>query len=715
MSRLWYNKTPSMWEEALPIGNGRIGGMVYADACQDKIVLNEETLWSGGPEGKGVQHSMEDIEKIRTLIRNKEYDKSDPAISDFMDGDHTQLYMTLGELNIKDTTRHNRDITDYERELSLDNAVVSCKYKHKGYDYKREYFASLADDVMVIKVTGFDLFATINLDCWLECDVKYVNDTVTIVGRAPTNFFPNSFVNKFEYDENKESIPFMVEMKIFTDRFVAGMGKNIDVAGASYFTIVYSIATGFNGFDKLPQSQGKDYKKECHEKLMNALKYSYDELKQRHIDAYKKLYDRVEVCIDGDDYENVPTDVRIENVKNGVVDNKLTQLLFDYGRYLLISGSQPGGQPTTLQGIWTKDLISPWYSNYTININTQMNYWAAEQVNLPECHMPVFDMVEDFSKKGNHFGLPGWNTAHNTDIWRFNSEATKGVCWGFWEMGGFWLARHIYEHYLYTQDKAFIKKYADVLDGIYDFLTGWLTRDEYGRLTTCPSTTPENSFIYNGIVAAAAEGAAMDLSIIIDYLTYMIELSPIIGKDKEKYEKMMSEMKPLSIGSDGRLLEYGEEFEEFEPGHRHLSHLYGVYPACIIKEGTDLFEAAKKAMEGRIANNIDLCGWTYAWLVSLYSRFKDGEKANFYIKGMFKNVIFPNLFDSCPPFQIDGNYGICAGICEMLMQSHTGTIELIPAIPKEWKSGHVKGMKARGGKTVSFAWKDGKIISSEIV
>lgn len=299
---------------------------------------------------------------------------------------------------------------------------------------------------------------------------------------------------------------------------------------------------------------------------MNALKYSYEELKQRHIAAYKKLYDRVEVCIDGDDYENVPTDVRIENVKNGVVDNKLTQLLFDYG-----------------------------------------------------------------------------------------------------------------------------------------------------RLTTCSSTAPENSFIYNGIVAAAAEGAAMDLSIIIDYLTYMIELSPIIGNDKEKYEKMLSEMKPLSIGSDGRLLEYGEEFEEFEPGHRHLSHLYGVYPAYIIKEGTDLFEAARKAMEGRIANNIDLCGWTYAWLVSLYSRFKDGEKANFYIKGMFKNVIFPNLFDSCPPFQIDGNYGICAGICEMLMQSHTGTIELIPAIPKEWKSGHVKGMKARGGKTVSFAWKDGKIISSEIV
>ena len=276
-------------------------------------------------------------------------------------------------------------------------------------------------------------------------------------------------------------------------------------------------------------------------------------------------------------------------------------------------------------------------------------------------------------------------------------------------MGGFWLARHIYEHYMFTRDAEFLKKYYGVLEEIYDFLEGWLISDDNGRLTTCPSTSPENSFIYNGIKASAAEGSAMDLSIIADYLGYMTELSEILGVDTSKYGRMLSELKPLKIGSDGRLLEYSEEFEEVQKGHRHISHLYGVYPASVIKEGTELFEAAKKSLEYRIANGGGHTGWSNAWIANVYARFKDGEKANNHIINMFKKSIYPNMFDAHPPFQIDGNFGICAAICEMLVQSHNGKTELLPAIPKVWRSGYVKNMRTRQGEKVSFKWKDGQV------
>ena len=730
MSKLWYKKQADNWNEALPIGNGRIGGMVFADPENDLIYLNEETLWSGGPETDNTLHSMDKLNEIREHIKRKEFDISDKKLPDMMGGRWTQLYLTPGilKLNIDNIStdvvyhaeenKNKKPLLDYRRELDLETAVVKseCSYSDPKVDgpvtYEREYFTSLADDVMAVRVkTNYNMLtASVILDLWLGYDkLTYRNNTIYATGRCPTYYDANLEENQFETDPNKESVPYCIAIKVLTDGKVSAWGQRLKIEKASYYTLVYSIATGFNGYNKQPISEGKPYEEICMSRLENALKYSFEELKDRHIKAYCEQYNRMELCIDGENFEDIPTDERINRVAKGAVDNKLTELLFDYGRYLMIASSQPGGQPSNLQGIWTKEPVSPWHSNYTVNINTEMNYWAVEQTGLYECHMPLIDMVKDLSERGNHYGLKGWCCCHNTDLWRYNLEATKGVRWGYWHMGGIWLARDIYEHYMYTRDVEFLKKYFGVLEGIYDFLEGWMIETEDGHLTTCPSTSPENSFRYNGVEVFASEGTAMDLSIIADYLGNMIELSDVLGKDSEKYKSMLGRLKPLKIGSDGRLLEYGEEFEEIEKGHRHISHLFGVYPGNTLKKGTPLFDAAKKSLEYRMIHGGGHTGWSNAWIANVYARFGDGEKANSHIINMFKKSIYPNMLDAHPPFQIDGNFGICAAICEMLVQSHNGKAELLPAIPKVWESGYVKNMRTRQGKMISFKWRDGKV------
>lgn len=701
---LWYDKPASIWNEALPIGNGRIGAMVYSGAISEKLQINEETLWSGYPNRETRKHNMEDVEEIRKLVKEKRYYEAYQKTSDTMFGVRSDGYVPYGSLFV-DIVAEKNEIADYYRELDLSEGIVRTRYCLNGAKIEKETFVSMKDDLLVFHIKSdkkLDMHIYQAID--LENHVSGSEGMITAEGKCPT------YVSVFDLiqDETKETVHFCSRVKVCSDAKPHAFGNGIWMRNAYEVTVYYSIKTSFNGFDKMPVTEGKEYREASLKTLEAVQAYSYHELKQRHIHEYKKLFDRVELDIDGEDYSRLPTDIRIQNVASGVVDNQLIVLLFDYGRYLLIASSANGTQPANLQGIWNQHLMQRWSCNYTININTQMNYWAAETVNLPECHMPLMKMIKELSLKGNNFGLRGWASGHNSDIWRFNHLTVKDAKYGYWMMGGFWLVRHIWEHYLHTRDVEFLKAYYPVMTGAAEFLMDWMYKNEEGQWTTCPTTSPENLFVYNGISCAVCEGSAMDMSIIYDLFDKLIKASEILGEDTLLYEKILADLKPVIIGQDGRILEWGVEFEESEKGHRHISHLYGFFPSDVLGD-EHYADAVRETLRVRLENGGGHTGWSNAWIANVYARLGDGDMVMHYIRNMFKNSMYSNMFDSCPPFQIDGNFGILSAICESLIQSHRGKTELLPALPKEWKSGYVKGFVARSGEKVSFRWKDGKV------
>ena len=432
----------------------------------------------------------------------------------------------------------------------------------------------------------------------------------------------------------------------------------------------------------------------------NACKFTFEQLKERHISEYRKYFDRVSLRLDGAEYDE-PTDERIEKFCDGREDNGLITLLFDYARYLTISSNGIGTQPTNLQGIWCDDLTPPWRCNYTVNINTQMNYWATETCDLPEMHQPLFAMLRDLSQRGNCFGLRGWSLFHNTDLWRDNRLETKNPQWGWSTMNGAWLCRHIWEYYAHTRDKEFLKENYAVLSGMADFLEDWMIEKD-GKLTFSPSASPENEFVFDGKNCAMTEGTAMDLEICADFFDKFIKINEMLGKDNAKDREILAKLKPVSIGADGRILEWNEPFEEAEPGHRHLSLLYGYFPADIF--GVEKKNAILKTLEHRLSCGSGYTGWSCVWTACLYARLRDSEKAMEWLRKFFK-LVRKNMFCTCGvPFQIDGNFGFASVVCEMLMQSHRGKVELLPALPKEWAHGEVKGFVTRTGEKINFKW-----------
>jgi alpha-L-fucosidase 2 len=736
--KLWYdqpadasvNDSPNGWKDdaewlkALPLGNGSLGVMVFGDVNKERIQLSEESMWSGSYAENDNPDAFAAQAKIRQYLFEGKY-KEATALTN-----QTQIckgagsghgngatvpfgcFQTLGDLWI-----HNGKQSLYEnyyRELDLNDAVVRVNYTQDGVNYRRELFVSRPDQVLVIRMTA-DKPKQISFTCGMNRPEYYKtyteNDQLIMSGTLSDGKGGKGL----EYRANLKAV--------HKNGTVLYKDSSLVVENADEVVLLLSASTDY--VLNYPEYKGRDYTTLVNNNIKKAASKKYDDLFNRHINEYRHYFERVSFDITPDEIKPIPTDVRVADFKETKSDNHLTELIFQYGRYLLIASSRPGTLPANLQGVWANKIQTPWNGDYHTDVNVEMNYWLAEVTNLSEMHLPLFDLIRSIAEPGwktaaTQYHLNGWVVHPITNVWGYTAPGEM-ASWGMHTGGGAWISTHIAEHYAFTRDKAFLQKMYPVLKGSVEFYIGWLVEDpKTGKLVSGPAVSPENTFIApDGSQCQISMGPAHDQQVIWQLFTDYLFASEELGIRDDFVEKVRNDRERLAgpqIGSDGRLMEWAEEFPEVEPGHRHISHLFALHPGSQInpEHTPELAKAAKKSLDHRIANGGGHTGWSAAWLISQYARLREAEQANNSIHTVLAKSISPNLFGQHPPFQMDANFGTTAGIAEMLIQSHEGSINLLPALPVQWATGTVTGLKARGGYVLDIAWENGKLVSAQI-